>query len=1201
MSQPGAGACFGMRHLPAGSGGMFREDVMKLNWLDRWQAVLIASVIFFAFAQPQAAMAQAAWQPVWTVGVFDQSSAEFKTGNAPTPAAPYIVGKSVPAENWYDFQPGSGNGDFGHKPHPVSLQFDLAGKPSGVYRMKIALIVEHPRTSALDVSINGHTGRFYQHPILNYKMGNIRNAFYPEYSVDTITFELPTRYFVSGTNHLVLTAIDEPSPGDQPTEAGTPVGNSGVCYDALELEHQPGGKFDPRQISASVLPTIYYRNEGGQLKEMVDVLVRYHSQPRNGKVELVIGGKTYTEALPADRAFGEQRAQFAVPEFEGVTPGKVTVAINGHRRSFSQELKPGKKWTFFVVPNEHLDVGYTDYQAKVAEVHARVIDEAMELIEKHPDFTFSVDGYWEIQQFLDTRTPAEKQKLFRMIADHKIFVPAQDSSLLTGFPTAETLIRSLYPSYRFSQQHGGPFDYASITDVPSYSWSYASVMAAAGLKYFIAASDNYRAPVLLFGKLHERSPFWWQGPDGSKILMWYSRHYHQILTLFGMPPQIAAGHDALPVFLQAYEHPSYKSDAVILYGTQPENQDLFPQQATLVTRWNEIYAYPKLEYSGFAKAMDYIAGQFGDSIPTISGDGGPYWEDGIASDAYYAAIERENESRGPSAEKLSTISSLVDRRIVPDEARLRRMWNDMVLMDEHTWEFSRSVTDPHSDESVQQRKVKDSRSTEAQLLVDNIMRRGMGSIANSISVPKGTLIVFNLINWKRSGLVEYDLHKGLELVDKATGQTVPYELLSTSLNFRRIRFLAENVPAMGYKAYTLKKTEAAARKPESTMSTTLESPYYRVEIDPATGAVRSIFDKQLNKELVNASSPYRFDQYVYVTGGDKTPNRLLQYRAVSPLPQLTTHPATGGRLVSVFQTPFGTEARLVSSAVNTPRIETSILLFNHEKKIEFINRVQKKEVFTKEGVYFAFPFAMDHPEFRYEIQNGVINPAKDMLPGAGLEWFSVQHWLSLEEGGASAAVLPLDASLVTLGDIVRGVWPKHFVERKGTVFSYVMNNYWDTNFRGGQGGDFTFRYVVTSGASLNPVELSRLGWQEMTPLETDEVVSQDKAIDVPQPLAGDQSSLLTVSNPDVLLDTWKRAADGKGTIMRFLDLGGAAGEVQVSTPLLDVKSAWLCNAMEANQQPISSTSAHGFTFSVKPHQIVTVRVEGSPTLPIPAM
>ena len=1176
---------------------------MRLNGLNRWQAMLMAFIALVTVGetrgQARASAPQDAWQSVWKIGTFDQSSAEFQSGKAPTPATPYIIGKSVPGKDWFAFQPGSANGFFGHQPHPAGIQFNLAEKPSGVYRMKIALLVEHPRISALDVIINGHTGRFYQHPKLNYNMGDISGAFFPEYSADTITFEFPARFLLAGANHIVLTAIDEPSPGDQPTADGTPAGDSGVVYDALELERQPAGRFEPGQISASIFPTIFYRNEDGQLREMVNVYVRYNEQPRHGSVELQIGGKTFTQALPTDRTFGEQKAQFAVPEFEGATQGKVTVAINAHRQSFSHELTPGKKWTFFVVPNEHLDIGYTDYQAKVAEVHARVLDEAMELTKKHPDFRYSVDGYWEIQQFLDGRTAAEKKELDQMIADRKIFIPAQYASLLTGFPTAETLIRSLYPSYRFSRQHHTPFDYASITDVPSYSWSYASVLAAAGLKYFVAASDNYRAPVLLLGHLNESSPFWWQGPDGSKILMWYSRHYHQVLTLFGMPPQIAAGHDSLPVFLQMYEHPGYQSDAVLLYGTQPENQDLYPQQATLVTEWNKTYAYPKLEYSGFEKAMSYITEQFGNSIPTISGDGGPYWEDGIASDAWYAAIERENESRAPSAEKLSTVSALADSRIAPDRDQLRRMWQNMVLMDEHTWTSARSSSDPHSEESVEQLRVKDSRATRARLLAENVLQRSMGSIADSISDPHGTLIVFNPLNWRRSALAEFDLPNGRELVDKTTGQSVPCEVLSTGKNYHRVRFMAADVPAMGYKAYTLKETKSDPPKAASTMVSTLVSPYYRVVLDPQTGAVRSIFDKQLNKELVNASSPYRFDQYVYVTGADRLPNRLVQYRSVSPLPQLAPHAAAGGRLVSVFKTPFGTEARMLSSAVNTPRIETTVLLFNHQKKIEFINRIRKKEVFTREGVYFAFPFAMPHPEFHYEIQNGDVDPAKDMLPGAGLEWFSVQHWVSAEQAGVSAAVLPLDASMVTLGDIARGTWPTKFGQRKGTLFSYVMNNYWDTNYRGGQGGDFTFRYVITSSTATNPTELSRLGWEEMTPLEIDEIVPQDKAINTPRPLDGAESSFLSVSNQNVLLDTWKQAEDGDGTILRFLNLSAQPGEVNVTTPLLDVKSAWLCNAMEADQRQIPDISAHGFSFSIKPHQIVTVRVKGSPTLSPP--
>ena len=249
-------------------------------------------------------------------------------------------------------------------------------------------------------------------------------------------------------------------------------------------------------------------------------------------------------------------------------------------------------------------------------------------------------------------------------------------------------------------------------------------------------------------------------------------------------------------------------------------------------------------------------------------------------------------------------------------------------------------------------------------------------------------------------------------------------------------------------------------------------------LDPATGAVRSIYDKQLQRELVDEKSPYRFGQYLYVTGGDKAPNTLLQYSHAYPKADLDVHGAQNGHLVSVTRTPYGLIARLESSDTNTPEISTEIRLFDHQKKIEFVEDLTKKEVDTKEGVYFAFPFAMDHPQFQYEIQNGVVDPSKDMYPGAGHEWFSVQHWVSAQQDGLSATVMPLDAALVTLGDINRGQWPTQFGTRTGTIFSYVMNNYWDTNYRAGQGGHFRFRYVITSASATDDAQLSRLGWEE---------------------------------------------------------------------------------------------------------------------------
>ena len=113
-----------------------------------------------------------------------------------------------------------------------------------------------------------------------------------------------------------------------------------------------------------------------------------------------------------------------------------------------------------------------------------------------------------------------------------------------------------------------------------------------------------------------------------------------------------------------------------------------------------------MQYSGFYDALKNIADQFGDNIPTVRGDGGPYWEDGMAADAYYSAMERENESRGPSAEKLETLTSLVNPNLAPDKGDIDQMWTHMVLWDEHTWTASNSITDPASLEVVHQLGVK---------------------------------------------------------------------------------------------------------------------------------------------------------------------------------------------------------------------------------------------------------------------------------------------------------------------------------------------------------------------------------------------------------------------------------------------------------------------------------------------------------------
>jgi hypothetical protein len=1140
---------------------------------------------------------------VFKLGNLDRSSSEFAPGD-PKHAVNFVVGKSDPSKDWFAIHPAvlnEASGQVKISAAPRAITFSLDKSSTSAYRLHIALLVENASVPSVRVVINGKTGRFYLQPKLDYSGGDQQDAFNPSYSSADVDFIFPGGYLHAGVNTITLQPV---------TEASEAVPDAGINYDAVELSTTES-KVEAHSQSAQLLPTVFFKQDGGELKECVEAIIRYGQKMAGGSTDLTIANKHYRQQLRGGNDFGEEKVQFLVSEFAPQTQAQLTVKTNGSEKQYKQSIDPKKKWTLYLVPHIHLDVGYSDYQAKVAAIHARVIDEAMKMTAEHPDFRFSLDGEWDLQQYFKTRSESQQQKLIEAIQKKQLFVPAQYASLLTGIPTTETLIRSLYPSANLARKYGSPFDYANITDVPSYSWSYASVLAAAGIHSLIAGSDNYRGPVLLQGRLNESSPTWWVGPDGNKVLLWYSRIYQQMQMLFGLPPVLSAGREALPLFLQMYEGSSYHSNAVILFGTQVENTDLFPQQAELAGKWNDIYAYPHMQYSGFDEALKTIETQFGDKIPTIRGDGAPYWEDGAGSDAYYLAMERWAEARGQTAEKLATLAQQMNPALKANTSELGQMWADMALMDEHTWGAYNSVSDPTSREAIDQLTIKDGFALSAAAQVDFVTRRSMEDLADLIQVGTGNVVVFNTLNWKRSGSVVMDLDKGQELVDSTTNQPVPTEVLSSGAAFRHVRFTAQDIPALGYKVYSGRQTSDEPPAVKSEASSTLENTYYNVQLDAETGAVHSIYDKQLQRELVSQDSPYRFGEYLYVTGGDKVPNTILHYDRVSPKPELAVHPAEKGKIVSVERTPSGQVAHLESTAFNTPSIKTEIRLFDNEKKIELIEDVDKTEVVSKEAAYFAFPFDLKHPQFQYEIQNGVVDPSKDLYAGAGYEWFTAQHWVSVQQEGFSGTVMPLDAPLITLGDINRGLWPEKFGERPGTVFSYAMNNYWDTNYRASEGGHFTFHYVVTSAPSTNPAALSRMGWEEITPLEADVITSQDKAaitstqgqannegqassipanINSSLSLDAKQQGFLVVDDPNILLETLKPAEDGNGTILRFLDFGGTERGVTVRLLSWHPDHAWQTDAVERNQGEMPITADGQLHFTVHPNEIVTIRV-----------
>jgi hypothetical protein len=842
----------------------------------------------------------------------------------------------------------------------------------------------------------------------------------------------------------------------------------------------------------------------------------------------------------------------------------------------------------FVVPHTHLDVGFTDYQGKVAETQPRVLTQAADLIRQYPDFRFSMDGSWNLQQLLETRPPATQNTMLDLIRTNRMALPAQYCNLLTGYASLETLYRSLYKSKALAKQYHLPFEYANITDVPTYSGSYPSVLASSGVKYWVAAANNDRAPIMYFKHWNEQSPFWWEGPDGKRVLFWYSRHYMQVQTLFGLPPEQAAIRESLPIYLQAYSHPEYKPDVALIYGTQVENTDLYPTTATFATEWNRQYAYPKLQYATFPDFFHYVEQHYSADLPVYKGDGGPYWEDGIGSDAYFAAEDRQNQNRALSAEVLSSVTHTVDPNLNPPAGAFEDIWRNIILFAEHTWLSYNSVSQPDHEESIRQARVKDDRAERAALGIEDVMNRSLSQLADQIHIPADTLVIFNSLNWQRDALVETDLFDNPQVTDLTTQENVPLQILYSKEKFLHVRFLAKSLPAVGYKCYRLTYGTKALPAPQRSGEPTVENDYYRVQVDPATGSLASLHDKKLGRELVDTNSPYKFGQYLYVTGGDGN-TKLINPFLTLPPGHLEEHPASHGKYLGVEHLPWGDSLRLISSGVNAPEIETEILLFKEHKKVEFRYHIQKTYTNKKEGVYFAFPIAAASPQFAYSTQQGWLDPAKDLMKGASLEWFNIQYWMAAHDANAAVGIVSVDTPLASFGDIFRGKWPGEFQPKSSTLFSYAMNNYWHTNYRAGQGGEYQFRYVLTSDQQLNGGALTHLGMEEMRPVEVNYVVGQDKAGNPPRPLPPEGKGFLTTKDDGAALLTWKAAEDGQGSVLRFVETTGKQTKALVQFPGARLASAQLCSGVEENREvlPVENNS---LSLSLKPFEVVTVRV-----------
>ena len=1093
----------------------------------------VAGALVLALA---AALASAGESVVWQIGTGDKSYMEFAIARdyaayrARFAAKPlvFVVGKSEAGRDWPFIHPGPADAWAGHRVHPFTVRFALADEPRGIFRLRVEFSdVQGMQPPKYAVTVAGRTGHFRLRP----GGGDASLADPKAGKPQKIELALAASLLRKGTNEIALACTE----------------GSWVQYDAVTLLNEPQARMPEAAIqSVALKATPFYIRQEGKVRRAVDVAVALTAPAGDLTLRVEAGGERFEVPIEQLPMFGGVSREIGVPDTPKPLAVKVTAVVAGKSKSATLTVQPQRKWRVFVAPSAHTDIGYTDIQPKCAERHNQNLDLAADLLDRFPDFRWNCEVALQAENYLASRKGERLEKFIRLVKEGKVGLQALYCNILTGLCSHEELCRLVYFAHQAHRRYGFPYKSAMINDVPTLVAAMPTMLAGAGIRYFSEGSNNTRA--VTFTQLYAKSPCWWEGPDGSRVLMVFVPSY-AYASRWGLQTSLEAARERILGVLRSYEaRDDYPYDAIFANGAVSDNCPLDPRLATVAKQWNERYAFPKIILCHNAEFFEYIEEKFGDKLPVVRGSGGTYWEDGAGSSARETALCRNAHAAVNNAERLFALGRRLQPKAVYPKDALYAAWRNCMLYDEHTWGAHCSVSQPDSDFTKAQWKIKAQFAHDAARQSAALLAQGAKKIASLVRTRGDTLVVINPMSWPRTDTVEVELPRGYGVEDdNATACDLGGRTLVS----------VKDVPACGYRVVRLGKGGYRAM-PRPVAGSSISSRYYRVTFDDDTGAITSILDRELNKELVEAEAPYGVNQYLYVTGGKGS--RIV--RGGGPAPKLEVHTPDMATFRRLSLDALGERMIVETSAEMTPRIVTEVTVWHEIKRIDIVNRIVKTKTYEKEAVYFAFPFAAAKPVFRYEAPNAVVNPAKDMLPGACLDWFTVQHFVELDTGEAAIAWATPDAPLVCLQDINRGKWQTKLPITNGRLYAYAMTNYWFTNYLAGQGGEFTFRFAITSRAKADRAASARFGWAASNPL-----VPVAAKTNLAGTLTKPAASLVEIAEPNVLLIGAKQAETGDALILRLWEIAGKPTTATVKFPLFPVAKATVCNLVEEPQRP----------------------------------
>jgi alpha-mannosidase len=620
--------------------------------------------------------------------------------------------------------------------------------------------------------------------------------------------------------------------------------------------------------------------------------------------------------------------------------------------------------TIDLVGHAHIDMNWLWLWPETLDVCKNTFTTMTQLMDHHPDFRFSQSQartYLAMQETQPELFAKMKEKVKSGQWDVSTACAWVEGDL--NMPSGEAIARSyLYGKRYIMKQFGIEPTVGWSPDTFGHAWTIPQIMAKCGIKYYYSCRTGPGYPL-----------FWWQSPDGSRVLAYHSGSYGANVE-----------ENSLLSDAMEFTKSTGLMDYMHVYGVGDHGGGPTEAMLTTAKALQSSDTFPKIRFSS---AADYFktALKSKQDYPVWNNEMNFVFQGCYTSHSDIKRWNRECENTLTASETLAAIAAN-SKTAYPTKA-FEDSWRKTCFNQFHdildgtaihgSYDFSREL----HDSAIKQ--ATSALDAALSTLIPSIKTTGKG-------VP---IVVFNTLSWARNDvvIVPSPFTGGAEyakVVDE-TGKAYPARVVGGKLCFT-----ARGVPAVGYRVFWASRTSGPVAGSVKADGSTVENQFFRVQIDPTSGAIRSILDKSTGREVVaNGGSASLLQILLEGTGGGNAWD-IAAYTGSQDLDAASR--------VSLVENDSTKGVIVIEHSYDKSQFRQEITLYDGVPRIDIRLRADWQEVCENKPtplLKLAFQTSVKNGKATFEIPFGSIERPTD---GAEVP---AQKWIDLSEPGYGVSLL----------------------------------------------------------------------------------------------------------------------------------------------------------------------------------------------------